>query len=166
MSNPTFKGGIHPPKFKELSEYEKMEVFPIPKKVITPLSQHLGAPSKPFINIGDEVKTGDVLSEPQGFFSIPYHSSVTGKVKKTADYPHPLGITMQAVEIETAEEEVMNENIKFNPDYTNKSNEEMINDIKNAGLAGMGGATFPTHAKLSLLKKRKRTQYLYFFLKP
>ena len=155
MSKPTFKGGVHPPEFKELSEHEKIEVFPIPEKVIIPLSQHLGAPSKPLINIGDEVKTGDVLSEPQGFVSVPCHSSVTGKVKKIADYPHPLGVTMQAVEIETAEDEIMNDNIKFNADYMNKSNEEMITDIKNAGLAGMGGATFPTHVKLSPPKEKK-----------
>lgn len=155
MSNPTFKGGVHPPEFKELSEHEKIEIFPIPKKVIIPLSQHLGAPSQPLVNIGDEVKTGDVLSEPKGFVSVPCHSSVTGKVKKIAEYPHPLGVTMQAVEIETAEEEIINENIKFNPDYMNKSKEDMISDIKNAGLAGMGGATFPTHVKLSPPKEKK-----------
>ena len=62
---------------------------------------------------------------------------------------------MQAVEIETAEDEIMNDNIKFNADYMNKSNEEMITDIKIAGLAGMGGATFPTHVKLSPPKEKK-----------
>ena len=155
MSKPTFKGGVHPPEFKELSEKEKIESFPIPETVIIPLTQHLGAPSKPIVNVGDEVKTGDPLSEPQGFVSVPVHSSVTGKVKKIAEYPHPLGVSMTAVEIERSEEEVWNDTVKFNSDYMNKTNEEMINDIKNAGLAGMGGATFPTHVKLSPPKEKK-----------
>jgi len=145
----TFKGGVHPPEFKELSEKSKIEPFPIPKKVIIPLSQHLGAPTKPIVKPGDEVKTGDIISEAQGFVSVPCHSSVTGKVKKIKDHPHPLGIVTTAVEIETTEEEIWNENIKFNENYWDKSKEVMLEDIKKAGLAGMGGATFPTHVKLS-----------------
>jgi len=145
----TFKGGTHPPEGKEYSKSKAIEELPLPDRVVVPLIQHLGAPSKPIVAVGDEVKTGDPLSEPGGFVSVPSHASISGKVTSIAAYPHPIGQNIQSVVIESDGEDTWNESIKYNEKYAELPVKEMINKIQAAGLAGMGGAAFPTHVKLS-----------------
>jgi len=72
----TFHGGVHPAELKELSENCEFEIMPNPKQVVIPLSQHIGKPAKPLVKKGDQVKTGQVIAEQDGFISVPIHSSV------------------------------------------------------------------------------------------
>lgn len=149
MSLKTFMGGAHPHDFKEFSKDAVIEEFPLPKKVIIQLSQHIGAPSKPIVKIGDEVKTGQVIAEAGGFVSIPQHASITGKVTKIVKFPHPVGNSQMAIEI--TGDGVTDEWVELvdEQDYMALSKEEMKKRIVEAGVCGMGGAGFPTHVKLS-----------------
>lgn len=145
----TFMGGTHPHDFKEFSKDAIIEEFPLPKKVIIQLSQHIGAPSKPIVKVGDEVKTGQVIAEAGGFVSIPQHASITGKVTKIAKFPHPVGNSQMAIEI--TGDGVIDEWVELidEPDYLALSADEMKQRIADAGVCGMGGAGFPTHVKLT-----------------
>ena len=78
----SFKGGVHPNEFKELTENLAFELMPNPKQIIIPLNQHLGKPAKPVVTKGDAVKAGSLLAEADGFISDAIHSSVTGKLTK------------------------------------------------------------------------------------
>ncbi len=149
MSLKTFMGGTHPHDFKEFSKDAFIEEFPLPKRVVIPLSQHIGAPSKPIVKVGDEVKTGQQISEAGGFVSIPMHASITGKVTKIAKFPHPVGNTQMAIEITGDGKRDEWVDLVEEKDFLNLPIDEMKNRISAAGVCGMGGAGFPTHVKLS-----------------
>ncbi|MDA3839128.1 MAG: electron transport complex subunit RsxC [Candidatus Delongbacteria bacterium] len=145
----TFKGGYHPPDGKEFSEKKSIEKMPLPKIVAIHLHQHIGAPSKAIVAIGDEVKVGQPLSEAGGFVSIPVHASISGKVKAIAKITDAGGSKSNAVIIESDEKDEMFEGVGVKVDYSNFSADEIKKKIAAAGVAGMGGARFPTHVKLS-----------------
>ncbi len=78
----TFKlGGVHPPEEKQLTEKLPIETLPLPKRVLIPIHQNLGAPSRVIVKKRDEVKAGQVIAEAGGFVSAPVHASISGKVK-------------------------------------------------------------------------------------
>ncbi|UCE04839.1 MAG: electron transport complex subunit RsxC [bacterium] len=145
----TFKGGVHPPEWKELAEDEVIEVLPLPGTVIVPLQQHLGAPAEPIVNVGDDVKVGDKISEAKGFVSVPSHASISGKVKAIEKRPHPIGGEGLAIIIESDGKDDLSPTISPIANYFAQDIEAMKKKIQQAGLAGMGGAAFPTHVKLS-----------------
>jgi len=145
----TFKGGVHPPEHKELAEEKAIEVLPLPDYVIIPVQQHLGAPAEPIVNVGDEVKTGDKVCEAKGFISVPSHASISGKVSAIEKRPHPVGGEVISIIIESDGNDQLSPSIKPITNYFDQDVEEMKKQIQNAGLAGMGGAAFPTHVKLS-----------------
>lgn len=149
MSLKTFMGGAHPHDFKEFSKDAIIEEFPLPKKVIIQLSQHIGAPSKPIVKVGDEVKTGQVIAEAGGFVSIPTHASITGKVTKIAKFPHPIGNSQMAIEITGDGKTDDWVELIDEKDYLSLSVDEIKKRLLEAGVCGMGGAGFPTHVKLS-----------------
>ncbi len=145
----TFKGGTHPPDGKDFAKNSKIERMPLPKTVAVHLSQHIGAPSKAIVKKGDEVKTGQPLSEAQGFVSLPVHAPISGKIKQIVDLADANGIKSQAVIIESDEQDQLFEGVLEERSYQDFSKEELIKIIADAGIAGMGGARFPTHVKLS-----------------
>ncbi|MCD6167166.1 electron transport complex subunit RsxC [bacterium] len=145
----TFAGGVYPPEEKSHTEKKPIEEMPPPTTVVIPLQQHIGAPSEPIVKQGDQVRIGDRLSEPQGFVSVPVHASVSGTVQKIAPLPHPLGDQMLAIVIENDGQDTVTDAIKPDENYLALTPDEMRQKIKEAGIAGMGGATFPTHVKLS-----------------
>ncbi len=145
----TFKGGVHPPEEKNWTQDKPIEVMPAPATVVIPLQQHIGRPSTPKVKVGDVVKIGDPLSEPGGFVSVPSHASVSGTVKAIELAPHPLGVEILAVTIENDGKDEFSDVILKVADKNELSREEIIGRISTAGIAGMGGATFPTHVKLS-----------------
>ena len=149
MPKKTFKGGAHPPEFKNLTESLAIEVLPAPERVFVPIVQHLGAPSKPLVKKKDKVKLGQKLTEPCGFVSVPCHSPVSGTVKKIDMFPHPFGRMIETIEIENDGEDCPVHDMSEEKDYLDLSPEVMIERIREGGLAGMGGAAFPTHVKLS-----------------
>ena len=144
----TFKGGVHPHEGKQATESKPISEIPAPELVIIPLSQHTGAPSKPVVKPGDEVKIGTKLAEADGFISVPAHSSVSGKVKAIADYPHPLGRRMPAVAIENDGKDEWVDLSSWS-DLTGAAPQAVRDAVKDAGIVGLGGAAFPTHVKLS-----------------
>jgi electron transport complex protein RnfC len=148
MGLKTFPGGVHPHDSKEFSKDAAIEDLPIPKKVVIPLSQHIGAPAKPLVKVGDEVKTGQKIAEPGGFVSIPMHASISGKITKIADFPHPTGITSLAIEITGDGKDDWIE-LYEEDNFLELTADEIKNRISEAGICGMGGAGFPTHVKIS-----------------
>jgi len=145
----SFSGGIHPPDNKRLTESLAVQLCPAPPQVIIPIQQHIGAPSKPIVEKGSLVKIGDPVCESGGFVSVPAHASVSGKVKAVDTRPHPMGHKALSIIIDNDKEETWNEQIGFDENYLDLDVHEMKDRIVKAGIAGMGGATFPTHVKLS-----------------
>ncbi len=145
----SFKGGVHPPAEKKWTETKPIETLPLPARVVIPLQQHIGRPSTPVVKVGDSVQVGDALSAADGFVSVPSHASIAGTVKAIEMYPHPLGIQVLSVVIEGHGQDELNPAIQTQPRVTEPSAEEIKQLVSAAGIAGMGGATFPTHVKLS-----------------
>ncbi len=152
VSNRTFGGGVHPHDYKELTRKKEIRVMPVPVRVVIPLQQHIGAPAKVLVKKNDEVKTGQVIAEAGGFVSLPVHASITGKVTAVTKMPHPVLGKALSVIIEGDGTDDWVELPGGNPEEM--SPEEMKNRIRDAGIAGMGGASFPTHVKLSPPKEK------------
>lgn len=158
MKKRTFKGGVHPLSHiyhgKALTEHKAVEVLAPPKEVIIPLSRIIGKEAKPVVEVGDRVLMGQLIGEAQGFISSNVHSSVSGTVKKIGLYAHPTGIERLAVIIENDFQDEAHSDIQpFDLDSITK--EELLDIVKASGIVGMGGATFPTHVKLSVPKDKK-----------
>lgn len=144
----TFKGGVHPYEGKELSKDSPIrEVLPV-GELVYPLSQHIGAPAKPVVAVGDEVLMGQMIAEANGFVSSPIFASVSGRVTAIELRRTATGDMVNSIVIENDE---MYTETRFAgvDDISTLSKEEIIERIKNTGVVGMGGAGFPTHVKLS-----------------
>lgn len=144
----TFKGGIHPPYRKEYTNSKPLEKAKEPNVVYISMQQHIGAPAKPIVKVGDEVKVGQKIGEMQGFVSANIHSSVSGKVTGIKDVEVPGGISACVI-IENDFKNEIHESVKPKGNLEDLKKEEIIEFIKEAGIVGMGGATFPTHVKIS-----------------
>ncbi len=156
MSYTFAKGGIHPPENK-LSARSEIRDLPIPASVIIPLSQHLGLPAKPVVNKGDTVKVGQLIAKGDGFVSANLHASVSGKVSRIEEAPDTSGYKRPSVFIETAGDEWM-ETISRDPALVTSvslTGPEIVTRIGEMGIVGLGGATFPTHVKLSVPRGKK-----------
>ena len=150
----TFRlGGIHPPENK-LSAKRPIEELPLPREVIIPIGQHIGAPATPTVQKGDLVKVGTIIAKTSGFVSANIHSSVTGKVTKIDSFFDAGGYKRPAIVIAVTqgEEEQWEEGIDRSTTLVKECTlepKEIIDRISAAGIVGLGGATFPTHVKLS-----------------
>lgn len=144
----TFKGGIHPPYNKEYTSDKALKKAQAPKVVYIPLQQHIGAPSNPIVSVGDEVKLGQKIGEAQGFVSSNIHSSVSGKVIAVEQHEVPGGKGLCVV-IENDFKEELHESVQPKGKLEELDPKDIVKYIQEAGIVGMGGATFPTHVKLS-----------------
>jgi len=144
-----FFGGVHPNDMKAATNEKAIEQLAPPAQVVIPMSQHIGAPCKPLVAVGDHVKVGQRIGEPGGFVSAPIHASVSGTVKAVEPRPYSMGGNMMSVVIENDFQDEMSEEIQAPADPNALSVDEMVDRVKNAGIVGMGGATFPTHIKIS-----------------
>ena len=146
----TFKlGGVHPPENK-LSADKKIVILPIPKTVFIPVAQHIGAPATPVVKRGDEVKVGQIIAKSSSFVSTSIHSSVSGKVKKVDFSADSSGYVKQGVFIDVADDEWI-EGIDRSEELVKDfdlDGRKIVQKIQDAGIVGLGGATFPTHVKL------------------
>lgn len=150
MKGKTFPvGGVHPPHFKEATEEKSIRQAQIPAKVVLPLQQHIGAPCEPLVALGDLVKVGQKIADSKGFVSAPIHATISGKVVAIEPRPHPNGTNVISIVIEGDGENAVWEGIKPYPNYKNLSPEKLRTILREGGLVGLGGATFPTHVKLS-----------------
>lgn len=120
--------------------------FPLPASVKIPMSMTMGAPCKPLVKKGDEVKVGQKIGDSDAPFSAPIHSGVSGKVSAVTEYRTAAGAVCQAIEIETDGSQTVSEKVKP-PEVTDK--EGFIKAVRESGACGLGGAGFPTHIKLA-----------------
>ena len=157
MARRTFSiGGVHPSDAK-ISRDCKIEVLPIAPTVYIAVAQHIGAPAKPVVAPGDKVKAGDVIAEPGAFMSAYIHSSVSGTVKSIGPRQDLSGNIQTVVEIEVEGDE-WKEGIDLSDTLVTDIPEDpkaIIEKVKLGGVVGLGGATFPTHVKLSLPPGKK-----------
>lgn len=154
MKFSTFKGGVHPPHRKKYTEHIHVKKANDPKMAYIPMQQHIGAPAAPVVKVGDYVKVGQLIGEMQGFISAPVHSSVSGTVKKIAEVNVTNG-TGLCVIIENDFKNEVHEDIKPHKSLEELTPEEIVTIVKEAGIVGMGGATFPSYVKLSPPKEKK-----------
>ena len=145
----TFPGGIHPKDMKSYTNKKKIVDIDAPDVMVFPMSQHIGAPAQPCVSVGDEVLVGQKIGEAQGDFSANIHSSVSGKVISIEPKLHPNGSMVNSVVIENDRNYTVSTDFKTIDDIYSVSSEELVAIVKEAGIVGMGGATFPTHIKLS-----------------
>lgn len=146
----SFFGGIHPKENKHYAELRSVQEFPAPDVLVIPMSQHIGAPCAPQVKKGDTVTVGQKLGDNEGL-CVPVHSPVSGTVKDVKPMPHTNGTMVMSVVIENDHQDTLC------PDITPRTPEqvaalsadELMGIIREAGIVGMGGATFPTHVKLS-----------------
>ena len=146
----SFFGGIHPKENKHYAENVPLQEFPEPATVVIPMAQHIGAPCKPLVKKGDAVTVGQMIGDGEGL-CVPVHASVSGKVKAVQLQPHTSGTSVMSVVIENDFTQTLCPDIqpRTAQQVDALSPEELMQIIRNAGIVGMGGATFPTHVKLS-----------------
>lgn len=148
-----FKGGIHP-DYHKLTAGHATVAMPLLKRYVIPVSQHIGAPGEIIVERGQEVERGQPLTSPAGFVSVPVHAPTSGKIKKIADFPHPLGKAQPAIEITADGEDAWFEDIAGHGDWRDLTPARLKDIIRDAGMVGLGGASFPTHVKLSPPKEK------------
>ena len=151
MGKITFSmGGVHPHDSKFARE-RAIEELPLPQTVYVSMAQHLGAPAKPVVAVGDSVKVGQVIAEPGGFISAFVHSPASGTVKGIAPRKDLAGNPVMHIEI-AVEGDEWDPAIDRTPDLVTAIPEDkaaILDRIKACGVVGLGGATFPAHVKLN-----------------
>lgn len=145
----SFLGGIHPNDNKKYTAHKPIEAAPIPDKVFIPVRQHIGAPTSPIVKKGDEVKKGQLIAKSDAFVSANVHSSISGKVADVAEYPHPGFGKCLTIVIESDGKDEWIEGIPLSRNWQDLNDKDIMDIIRDAGIVGMGGATFPSHVKLS-----------------
>lgn len=145
----SFRGGIHPDDSKRFTAKKPIEVMALPQTVVIPVRQHIGAPCTPVVVKGDAVKTGQVIATGNGMVSSPVHASVSGTVKDVGEYPHPIFGKCLSICIDSDGLDTWVEGLPQSRDWQAFTREELLEIIQQAGIVGMGGATFPAHVKLA-----------------
>jgi len=149
MGKSTFLGGIHPFEGKEFT-MDKPTTVLLPKgDLVFPMSQHIGAPAKPVVAVGDYVLVGQKIGEASGYISSNIISSVSGTVKAIEQRLVVSGKLVESIVIENDHEYKKIDGYGKERDYKKMSKEEIRNAVRDAGIVGLGGAGFPTDVKLS-----------------
>ena len=157
----TFKmGGVHPEENK-ISNDAAIEVMPVPAQMVVLMNQHLGAPATPIVQKGDKVKVGQLIGEAQAFMCANVHSPVSGTVVKVEPCKDAFGLAKPAVYINVEGDEWM-ETIDRTPDIKRDCSlepKQIVDKLKEMGIVGLGGATFPAHIKYNV-PEGKKAEYL------
>ena len=155
-------GGVHPSENK-YTEDKPIEKLAAPKQVSIPISQHIGAPAKPIVEQREKVKVGQIIAKSSGFVSANIHATIAGTIAKIDKVMDSTGYKREAIIIKAGkEEEEWDESIDLSDDLVKDislDRNEIIKKVAEAGIVGLGGATFPSHVKLSVPKGRK-AEYL------
>jgi len=149
-------GGVHPPENKITADIP-IEYLPVPESVIIPVLQHIGSPANPVVTKGDTVKAGQLIAAGKGFVSANIHSSVSGKINKIDFAPDSSGFKQTSVFIDVEGDEWI-DTIDRSKDIVRDiklSSEEIIKLCFESGIVGLGGATFPSHVKLTVPSGKK-----------
>ena len=158
MSLFTFKKGLHLPYNKSLTKDKDIEILKPSKTLIFPLSQHIGAPCTPIVKIGDRVLENEKIADSKEYISSPIHSSVSGFVQDIKEISYKNGLKSKAIFIEN---DFKYESFPLE-DYKYKDSmniEDFVSLIRERGIVGLGGATFPSHVKLNI-KNHKEVKYI------
>ena len=148
------KGGVHPSDMKYLSNKQPIERFPIPEELVISMSQHLGAPATVLKAPGDHVSRGERIGQASGFISADVHSPVDGTVTEIRKVTMANSVCCDAVVIKP--DEVQNDKLYTKKiDYNSLSSEQILAEIKDKGIVGLGGATFPAHVKMTISPGRR-----------
>lgn len=148
MNLKTFVGGVHPDDSKHYSDSKPIEVCALPGQLTIPLSQHIGSPAEALVKAGDLIFKGQTIAKATAFVSVPIHASTSGQVIAVEPRMHPSGKLLPAIVIEADGEDRWDPDLKgIDPEKSTR--DELRQRISAAGIVGMGGATFPTHVKLS-----------------
>ncbi|MGL4566100.1 MAG: electron transport complex subunit RsxC, partial [Halioglobus sp.] len=144
-----FHGGIHPPENKHQSLGGPIRDAGIPPELVLPLSQHIGAPAKPVVAVGERVRKGQLIAAASGAVSVPLHAPTSGTIAALEDrlIAHPSGLCAPCIVITTDGRDEWIE-LEPTPDYRALAPQELLARIRNGGIAGMGGAGFPAAVKL------------------
>ncbi len=147
MTANTFERGVFLPHYKEFTEHKSITSISLPAEMVIPMSQHIGAPCNPVVSVGDKVSVGQKIGDSPAFVSAPIHSSVNGTVTAVEPRPYFTGTKVNSVVIKPDKEQ--REFPKKDNDVNKLSADRIKELIKQAGIVGMGGASFPSHVKLS-----------------
>ncbi|MBQ6895092.1 MAG: electron transport complex subunit RsxC, partial [Clostridia bacterium] len=145
----SFKGGTHPHDNKEHTADKPIQNLTPSKIMVYPLSQHIGAPCEPLVKKGDRVLMGQKIGESSAFVSVPVHSTVSGTVIAVEPRLHPNGTKVMSVVVENDFSDELVDTIHKYDDTETLTKSEKLDIIKEAGIVGHGGATFPVHIKLN-----------------
>ncbi len=145
-----FHGGIHPPEQKFLTASKPIKQLTLPKQLIIPLQQHIGREGDLLVSIGDHVLKGQALTLGTNPMMVPIHAPTSGTISaiKLSVIAHPSGLSQLCIFLDVDGEDTWRKR-DICPDLGLLSNSEIIEKISDAGIAGMGGAGFPTHIKVS-----------------
>lgn len=146
----TFAHGIHPPELKDETRGLPIRQFPFPPALVIPLSQHIGQPATPIVREGEEVTRGQCIAKPDGFLSVAMHASASGTIRKLGLTPSISGKMVPGIFLEPfpgSPQEIL-QGVPLDPTTANP--DQIVTAIQDAGVVGLGGAGFPTHAKLKI----------------
>jgi electron transport complex protein RnfC len=146
-----FHGGLHLPANKVVSTSQPVRRVPLPSRLVLPLQQHIGEPATPLVKIGDRVLKGQRIARAEGFVSVPSHAPSSGTVVDIGErpVPHPSGLGMTCIVIETDGKDKWIEAEGGIPDFTALDPSELRNRVRDAGIVGLGGAGFPSFIKMN-----------------
>lgn len=156
-----FHGGIHPPENKHQSVQTPIQQAGIPPQLTYPLSQHIGAPADPVVAVGEHVLKGQLIAAANGFISVPKHASTSGTITAIEERPiaHASGLPADCIVLTSDGEDQWIEHAGA-PDYRELSKSELLQLIRDAGVAGMGGAGFPAAVKLGVNPEKGKIKTL------
>jgi len=152
----TFSHGIHPEEYKAETSAKPTRRLPFAPKIIVPLAQSIGKPSKSLVFKGQLVTRGEIIAEADGFMSVPIHAPVTGQINAIDIFMTATGQKLPAIGITTSlnSGQIILDG-DHQQDYLQLSRAELIRAVKNTGMVGLGGAAFPTHVKMTIPEDRK-----------
>jgi electron transport complex protein RnfC len=146
-----FHGGIHPPENKSTTRDRPIKPLPIMAQYVLPLHMHIGAPARAVVAVGQRVQKGQVLAQATDFISASIHAPTSGTIVAITEHaiPHPGGLAAMAIILDADGEDSVFEPMPRWPDFTNQTPTELRGRLREAGIVGLGGAVFPTAAKLA-----------------
>lgn len=157
-----FPGGVHPPEHKAESNQTPIQDLPLPPLLVIPLQQHIGTMAKPCVEVGQRVLAGAELAKASGYVSVPVHAPTSGTITAIEARPvqHPSGLPGLCAILEPDGKDEWQPADAELPPYQQLAREQVLDQIRTAGIAGMGGAGFPTAVKLHLNRDQRIEQLI------
>ena len=157
----TFLGGVHPPE-RKFTARQSVELIELPQKFYYPTRMHIGAPCEAIVKVGDLVKKGQLIARTDAFVSAFIHASTSGKVIAIEGHAHPVFGSCPTIVVEADGQDEWLEGLPLasERDWQKMSPKEIIGIVRETGLVGMGGATFPTHVKFSIPEGKSIEYYI------